>query len=96
MPKYYLKYGKYKMDRKISFEQAKLARDRWVEIHGDPGAIPYNKFHDFLGLNQRGANYNEDRIYTLPDTVASRIEALCSPHWRTLLKAIEIKNGRKK
>lgn len=76
---------------KVPHDKIVLAFHRWYpttlwDTDGMEGR--YHGFYNFLG----GAFYNGNGYWKIPDDKLSRLEMLCSPHWKTLLKAWKVVN----
>lgn len=77
----------------VTWNEACRARERYVEFFGEPNIAPTNGWLDWLGLEQRSypaaATLGQERAYELPSQAVQRIKMLNSPHWKTLVKALE-------
>lgn len=78
----------------VTWNEACRARERYVEFFGEPSNAPKNEWLDWLGLEQRSyradARIGTAPVYELPPQAAQRIKMLNSPHWKTLVKALEV------
>lgn len=72
----------------VEYEEAQLAFDRWDVL------APYWKLPDYIGTEDVSRHYaaHNDAFWFDEDQV-SRVRALLSPHWKTIVKAWLLKHG---
>lgn len=60
-----------------------------------PGKATGAGFWDYIGEPERAIYHHENDSWLVCDEAARKIEMLLSPHWKTLLKAYEIRHESK-